>query len=107
MNFHLKQRATSDHARFVGEAAGFQDYLFGLGIRYALTSGNLAARSILEGRDFDNLWRAELGAKRADYGRQLKLYGQALQRIYRRPVTALWLHFLALKKTVPLGSETD
>src|SRR5438132_4880611 len=63
MNIHLKQRATNDHARFVGEAAGFQDYLFGLGIRYALTSGNLAARSILEGRDFDDLWTAELGAK--------------------------------------------
>jgi flavin-dependent dehydrogenase len=63
MNFHLKQRATSGDARFVGEAAGFQDYLFGLGIRYALTSGNLAARSILEGRDFDDLWRSELGAK--------------------------------------------
>jgi flavin-dependent dehydrogenase len=63
MNFHLKQRATSGDARFVGEAAGFQDYLFGLGIRYALTSGNLAARSILEDRDFDDLWRSELGAK--------------------------------------------
>ena len=63
MNFHLKQRATSGDARFVGEAAGFQDYLFGLGIRYALTSGNLAARSILEERDFDDLWRSELGAK--------------------------------------------
>ncbi len=63
MNFHLKQRATDGRARFVGEAAGFQDYLFGLGIRYALTSGNLAARSILEGRDFDALWRSELGKK--------------------------------------------
>ena len=63
MNFHLKQRATSNGARFVGEAAGFQDYLFGLGIRYALTSGYLAARSILEARDFDELWRAELGMK--------------------------------------------
>jgi len=63
MNFHLKQRATSGDARFVGEAAGFQDYLFGLGLRYALTSGHLAARSILEGRDFDDLWRSELGAK--------------------------------------------
>src|SRR5947199_2104564 len=61
MNFHLKQRATNGHARYVGEAAGFQDYLFGLGIRYALTSGNLAARSILENRDFDDLWRSELG----------------------------------------------
>src|SRR5206468_7989883 len=48
MNFHLKERSTSNGTRFVGEAAGFQDYLFGLGIRYALTSGWLAARSILE-----------------------------------------------------------
>jgi len=63
MNFHLKRHATSNGARYVGEAAGFQDYLFGLGIRYALTSGHLAARSILEGRDFDELWRAELGVK--------------------------------------------
>ena len=63
MNFHLKQRATSGDARYVGEAAGFQDYLFGLGIRYALTSGNLAARSILEGRDFDELWISELRGK--------------------------------------------
>ena len=63
MNFHLKRHATSNGARFVGEAAGFQDYLFGLGIRYALTSGYLAARSILESRDFDELWKRELGAK--------------------------------------------
>jgi flavin-dependent dehydrogenase len=63
MNFHLKTRATAGATRYVGEAAGFQDYLFGLGIRYALTSGNLAARSILENRDFDELWSQELGAK--------------------------------------------
>src|SRR5438034_4921966 len=30
MNFHLKLQATAGGARFVGEAAGFQDYLFGL-----------------------------------------------------------------------------
>ena len=65
MNFHLKQRATQGAARYVGEAAGFQDYLFGLGIRYALTSGWLAARSILEERDFDELWTGELGTKQA------------------------------------------
>ena len=63
MNFHLKARASDDRALWVGEAAGFQDYLFGLGIRYALTSGYLAARSILEGRSFDTLWNAELGTK--------------------------------------------
>ena len=63
MNFHLKTAATLGRSRFVGEAAGFQDYLFGLGIRYALTSGNLAARSILEDRSFDELWTQELGTK--------------------------------------------
>jgi flavin-dependent dehydrogenase len=63
MNFHLKSSATKDGARFVGEAAGFQDYLFGLGIRYALTSGWLAARSILEERDYDEIWTRELGKK--------------------------------------------
>ncbi len=63
MNFHLKSTAVSGNARYAGEAAGFQDYLFGLGIRYALKSGWLAARSILEERSFDELWEAELGAK--------------------------------------------
>jgi flavin-dependent dehydrogenase len=63
MNFHLKEQATRGKARFVGEAAGFQDYLFGLGIRYALTSGWLAAQSVLQNRDFDELWRRDLGAK--------------------------------------------
>ncbi len=63
MNFHLKQTALKDGARFVGEAAGFQDYLFGLGIRYALTSGWLAAQSILENRDYNELWTAQLARK--------------------------------------------
>jgi flavin-dependent dehydrogenase len=63
MNFHLKQQATSERSLFVGEAAGFQDYLFGLGIRYALTSGHLAAKAILEKRSFDELWMESLGPK--------------------------------------------
>ncbi|HET7712832.1 MAG TPA: NAD(P)/FAD-dependent oxidoreductase, partial [Thermoanaerobaculia bacterium] len=63
MNFHLKQHATAGSSLWIGEAAGFQDYLFGLGIRYALTSGHLAARSIIEAKDFDVLWQRELGGK--------------------------------------------
>lgn len=35
---------------YVGEAAGFQDPLFGFGIRYALTSGQLAANAWLDGQ---------------------------------------------------------
>jgi len=63
MNFHLKSRATLDRTRFIGEAGGFQDYLFGLGIRYALTTGNLAARSLDENLDYDVLWKAALEEK--------------------------------------------
>ena len=63
MNFHLTDAATLDGARYVGEAGGFQDYLFGLGIRYALTTGHLAARSIIEARDYDALWKAEFPRK--------------------------------------------
>ena len=63
MNFHLKQQATEGSTLYVGEAAGFQDYLFGLGIRYALTSGHLAATAILENRNFDELWLGQLGQK--------------------------------------------
>ncbi len=43
---------------YVGEAAGFQDSLAGFGVRMAMTTGYLAARSIIEGRDFDELWKA-------------------------------------------------
>ena len=37
----------------VGEAAGFQDFLWGFGIRYALFSGHLAARALDEGLDYE------------------------------------------------------
>lgn len=63
MNFHLKCQATAGSSLWVGEAAGFQDYLFGLGIRYALTSGYLAGQSILQGVDFDVMWKRDLAEK--------------------------------------------
>lgn len=57
MNFFLHASSTMNGGSFAGEAGGFQDYLFGLGIRYALVSGNLAARAVVEGVSFDTLWR--------------------------------------------------
>ena len=45
----------------------------------------------------DRLSAAELPGKVNHYKPQLRLYGAALQRIYRRPVTGLYLHFLSLK----------
>jgi flavin-dependent dehydrogenase len=61
MNFFLHDSSVRGNARFAGEAGGFQDYLFGLGIRYAVASGHLAARSIVEGVHFDRLWTERFG----------------------------------------------
>lgn len=45
---------------FVGEAAGFQDALWGFGLRFAMLSGLLAARALIRGEDYDRLWRDRL-----------------------------------------------
>ena len=50
----------------------------------------------------DEVRPAELPEKTRLYAPQLKLYAQALEKIYSRPVTERWLHFLAAKKTVAL-----
>ncbi|MBD3210893.1 NAD(P)-binding protein [Candidatus Micrarchaeota archaeon] len=56
----------------VGEAAGFQDVCRGFGISYALESGRLAARSILDKKDYNSLWRKSLGnSLKKDFARRL------------------------------------
>lgn len=59
-NFHLPASALAGTHPVAGEEAGFQDALFGFGMRHAIRSGVLAARSLLEGRDYDALWREAL-----------------------------------------------
>lgn len=59
-NFQLPRTALQGSHPVIGEQAGFQDALAGFGMRYAIQSGLLAARSILEGNDYTNLWRREL-----------------------------------------------
>lgn len=59
--FRLARSACRDGVLLAGEAAGFQDALWGFGIRYALLSGCLAARSLLSGTDYDRLWKRRFG----------------------------------------------
>jgi len=47
----------------------------------------------------DEIRRDALPDKIKAYAPQLKLYAQALEKIYARPVTARWLHFLAARQT--------
>jgi len=55
----------------------------------------------------DHVDSRELAAVVKFYEPQLKLYALALGRIYRRPVTESWLHFLSLKKSVTAGSRSS
>lgn len=64
MNFALGADARRDGRDAVGESGAFQDYLFGLGMRYAILSGSLAAEAILTGRSFQELQRARFDRQR-------------------------------------------
>lgn len=54
-SFTLDQSATKGKSLLVGEAAGFQDMLWGFGIRTALSSGYLAAQSLLTNQDYSKI----------------------------------------------------
>ena len=58
--FSVPETCCSGQTLLVGEAAGIQDAFLGFGIRTAMLSGALAARSIAEGLDYDELWRRRL-----------------------------------------------
>lgn len=60
-NFRIPDSAVSGFHPVAGEQAGFQDTLWGFGMRFAIVSGVLAARGLLEGTDYDALWRSEFG----------------------------------------------
>jgi flavin-dependent dehydrogenase len=66
--------AVQDGRLYVGEAAGFQDCLFGFGMRYAMLSGYLAARALAGGEDYDRLWRDAFGHQLLVGARNRRLY---------------------------------
>jgi flavin-dependent dehydrogenase len=59
-NFFIRNTNSFDKKIYVGESAGFQDYLWGFGLRYAIMSGYLAAMSIITDSDYDSLWKKEV-----------------------------------------------
>lgn len=48
---------------YVGEAAGIQDFLWGFGIRSAVTSGFLAAKALIHNEDYGELAKSEFKNK--------------------------------------------
>ncbi|MBI4010554.1 MAG: NAD(P)/FAD-dependent oxidoreductase [Candidatus Aenigmarchaeota archaeon] len=67
-NFIYPQKLQENDSLFVGEAGGLQEALWGFGMRYAMTSGYLAANSITQGlqykklvdEKFDNQFKASI-----------------------------------------------
>lgn len=59
-NFHVPETAYDGQYPIVGEQAGFQDTLWGFGMRLVIASGQLAARSLLTGENYDDLWKTQL-----------------------------------------------
>lgn len=59
-NFRIPPSAYSGPHPMVGEQAGFQDTLWGFGMRLAISSGVLAAQSLLTGENYDALWQRDL-----------------------------------------------
>jgi len=82
-NFRIPERAVNGGHSVAGEQAGFQDFLWGFGIRLALTSGVLAARSLLNDRDYDELWRRELGPQLWNSQVNRAIYASLGNRGYR------------------------
>lgn len=82
-NFRIPVTARSGIHAVAGEQAGFQDTLWGFGMRAAITSGVLAAHSLLAGNDYDASWRQELGALMATGVVNRGLYSLLGNRGYR------------------------
>lgn len=64
VNFFFNKTLSKDNRiYYVGENAGFQDALWGFGMRYAMQSGYLAARSIIENISYNDLCKTYIKPK--------------------------------------------
>lgn len=63
-NFSLPRTARKGNILYAGESAGFQDPLFGFGIRWALISGAEAGRALADGDParYERVWKQRLQA---------------------------------------------
>lgn len=64
-NFHRVATASVGDRLYVGETPGFQDGLFGFGLRYAMVSGHLAGRTGGCAEAYDRAWRERLAGLNA------------------------------------------
>ncbi len=61
--FLLNPRYVENGRIYTGEAAGFQDMLWGFGMRYAMISGYLAALCIIENKNYKRLIKKSISSR--------------------------------------------
>lgn len=125
IHFSMAGPWTRGRFAFVGERAGFQDALWGLGLRHALLSGVLAARALVMGEDYDALCRrlivpglevalanravlGQLAPERYEWALGRVAAGNAmasLRRLYQPTRTTAVLHELARQGAHPPLAE--
>lgn len=88
INFYIPEKYEKDGVLYTGEAAGIQDFFLGLGIRMAVQSGILAARSLIEGFSYsDEIKKRFLNG----------LKGSFVLRVFYERVPHLFLSYLMKK----------
>lgn len=88
-NHARRPRLSEQGSLLVGEAAGWQDALFGFGMNFALRSGVLAAKSILMGDNYVKRCRVELSGRQAAGWVSRRLYDRLNDRTMDRLARAL------------------
>ncbi len=77
-------------AMLIGEAGGFQDNLWGFGMRYAFQSANLAARSIMQNESYNDLIKEHL-LKKMNHSKRNRLIFEMLGPL-AYPIPYMFLH---------------
>ncbi len=84
---NFPKSAKKGRVLYVGEAAGFQDPFRGFGMNFAIESGYLAARAIIENKDYDKLWKKHFKRRiKTDLYRRYALVAfgdKAIEHVFR------------------------
>ncbi|MFV1993139.1 MAG: NAD(P)/FAD-dependent oxidoreductase [Acidiferrobacterales bacterium] len=94
-NFRIPKWAMSGKHPVVGEQAGFQDTLWGFGMRYAIRSGALAANSLIEGTDYEELRRDQI-----DVNMKIAIVNRGLYTLLGNPGYRTFMRMLANSKNI-------
>jgi len=72
--FDTPKSAIRNKKLYIGEAAGFLDAATGFGTHYAILSGHLAAKAIINNENYDKLWKEYFGRElKARHSKRLRL----------------------------------